>query len=67
MLKIKVNKLFEFITSSDSTCECCGTPCRTALCEDCREDLLEMIDNSENSFEDAQKTVAQTQDQQLSA
>ena len=42
MLKSKVFKLVDFFTPEGS-CECCGISCKTALCNTCREELLEEI------------------------
>lgn len=48
MMNFKVDKLFDFL-SSEGTCECCGTSCKTALCSTCQQELIEMIDEGEAS------------------
>ncbi|MGH1472488.1 MAG: hypothetical protein ACRBCS_14965 [Cellvibrionaceae bacterium] len=66
MLKSKVYKLVDFFTP-EGTCECCGINCKTALCNTCREELLNTIDESPTTNNVSEELIAEVDPQKLSA
>jgi hypothetical protein len=51
MLSFKLDKLFDFM-AREGNCECCGMPCKTALCDSCQKDLNQAIDEAQDSTEE---------------
>lgn len=49
MIISMINSFFELFTH-EGNCECCGSPCKTALCSDCREDLVTSFDNQNHNI-----------------